>query len=128
MLDDRVVALAIEEWRDAADGFVASLGCVLGELRGALGGCRSHMHYVVDPAPVLVCRYLGNAHVFLVVEEYALSGASCYPEPMHTCLDVVFHHLAEGGFVQSAVLAHWRDDCGQYAFKVCHIESSILLR
>ena len=124
VFDDAPVALAIEEGRDAADGFDAGPGRVFGEAGGAGGGGGTYVHDVVNAPLILVGGDLGYAAVFGVVEEDAFPRAAGHPESLYTGLDVELHYLAKGVLVEVVISGHRRDDGRENPIETFHVALS----
>ena len=116
----RLVRLPVEERRHAADRLVADFGGVFGELGGALGRRRAHVHNVLDAPPVLVRGDFGDTHILFVGQQHALARAARRPKPVNPRPYVMLHHIAERRLVQLALRRHRRDDSRQYPLKVRH--------
>ncbi len=78
------------------------------------------MHDIGDAAVILIGGNLRDAHVFLVVQQHALARAAGDPKTVHTSLNVEFHDLSKGRFIELALRRHGSDNRRQNALKFRH--------
>ena len=103
-----------------------ALAAVFGQAGRAGGGRRANVHDVGNAPLILVRGDLGDAPVFGVVQEDALTGPASHPESMDTGLNVELHHLAEGVLVEMAIGRHRRDNCRENPSEFVHLALSFV--